>query len=100
MLDWVLECENATLGLGLIAYVRILLPHAHHHTCSSKPLLMSGGAAIQLGMAKGDTVPSIIIPKFSGACKGNFKSPASHLQATQGLPLWTSSMLQAEAGWL
>ena len=32
MLDWVLEGEDAALGLSLIAHVCILLAHAHHHT--------------------------------------------------------------------
>lgn len=32
MLDGVLQGENTTLGLGLIAYVGVLLAHAHHDT--------------------------------------------------------------------
>ena len=38
VLDGVLEGEDTTLALGLIAYVGVLLTHAHHHT------LRSGGA--------------------------------------------------------
>ena len=32
VLDWVLEREDAALRLRLVANVRVLLSHAHHHT--------------------------------------------------------------------
>ena len=32
VLDRVLEREDTTLGLGLVADVRVLLAHAHHHS--------------------------------------------------------------------
>jgi len=35
LLDGVLEGEDTTLALGLIAHIAVLLSHAHHHTLMS-----------------------------------------------------------------